>query len=92
MIEPKQYKAITTIPKTDPFAGGQKREVIGYYVKHLGATPYPISTSQEHDDFVAKHTKHYIFRTSFSDWGLPTDLEQWEIDPDTLEEYEETKR
>lgn len=86
MIEPKQYKAITTIPTSDPFAGGKKREVQGYYVKHVFATPYPISTKEEREDFINKHTKHYILSDGFSDWGLPRELEMYEIDIDTLEE------
>lgn len=89
MIEPKRYKAMATIPKSDPFAGGKKVEVEGYYVKHITATPYPISTKEEREEFLNNHTKHYIFQTQSSDWGLLTDLKRWEIDIDTLEEIDE---
>lgn len=86
-MEPKQYKAICRV-KNDPFMGNHDREVTGYYVKHLTATPYPICTKEEHDKFVAEHTKHYIFDSGFSDWGLPTQLDKYEIDITTLEEVE----
>lgn len=83
---PKQYKAITTIPKSDPFAGGRRVEVQGYYVKHVAATPYPISTEAEYNEFVESHTKHYLISDGFSDWGLPREMEIREIDITTLEE------
>ncbi len=86
MVEVKQYKGITIVPKSDPFMGGKEREVQGYYVKHVTATPYPISTQSEHDQFVTDHTKHYIMSDGFSDWGLPRELEIYEIDINTLEE------
>lgn len=86
-MEPKKYKAQTLPPQTpDPFMGSKTREVRGYYVKHITATPYPISTPMEHDKFVADHTKHYIMSDGFSDWGLSRELEIYEIDIDTLEE------
>lgn len=84
---PKRYRATTLPPETpDPFAGFKTHEVEGYYVKHVYATPYPISTQQEHDNFVAKHTKHYIVSDGFSDWGLRREMEIREIDIETLEE------
>lgn len=83
---PKQYKAMTVIPKSDPFAGGQAREVRGYYVKHITATPYPISDPYSHQKFIDEHTKHYIMCDGFSDWGLSRELDIYEIDIDTLEE------
>lgn len=86
MTEPKRYKAIWTIPSSDPFAGGKQVEVQGYYVKHVYATPPPICTKEEYDKFVAEHTKHYIFTDGFSDWCLPREMEQREIDINTLEE------
>lgn len=86
MTEVKRYKAMTTVPKSDPFAGGQQREVQGYYVKHVTATPYPLGTQEEHDQFVAEHTKHFIMFDGFSDWGLSRPLEIHEIDINTLEE------
>lgn len=89
MIEPKKYKATTLPPKVpDPFVGYKTHEVTGYYVKHVTATPYAISSKEEHDKFVADHTKHYIFSEGFSDWGLPRELEQWEIDVTTLKELD----
>lgn len=89
MIEPKQYKAQTLPPETpDPFMGKKTRTVEGYYVKHVTATPYPISTQQEHDDFVEAHTKHYIMSDGFSDWGLSRELDIHEIDINTLEEVQ----
>jgi hypothetical protein len=87
MIEPKRYKAQTLPPKVpDPFMGFKTRQVEGYYVKHVNATPYPISTPYEYDEFVAKHTIHYIFDDGFSDWGLSRELDMYEIDITTLEE------
>lgn len=86
-MEFKQYKAMTVPPlKADPFVGRRTHEVTGYYVKHVYATPPPIATKEEHDKFVEAHTKHYIFSDGFSDWCLPRDLEQHEIDINTLEE------
>lgn len=85
-INVKQYKATTVIPKSDPFPGGKTREVEGYYVKHITAIPYPISTKEERDQFIADHTKHYIMCDGFSDWGLPRELEIYEIDISTLKE------
>lgn len=86
MIQPKRYKAITTEQQADPFTGLSRREVRGYYVKHVDAQVNPLSTKQQYDDFIAKHTRHYIFQNGWADWNLPTQLEQWEIDPTTLEE------
>lgn len=88
MLEPKRYKAITTIPESDRFAGGKKVEVQGYYVKHVYATPPPINTAEGHKEFVENHTKHYIVSDGFSDWNLPREMEIREIDIDTLEEIE----
>lgn len=87
MVEPKRYKA-TTLPleKPDRFAGFRTREVKGYYVKHISATPYPMSTQEEHDKFVAEHTEHYIMEDGFSDWGLPRNAVAHLIDINTLEE------
>jgi len=86
-MTPKQYRATTLPPETpDPFVGFKTLTVVGYYVKHVYATPYPISTADEHDLFVAEHTKHYIMSDGFSDWGLPRELEIYEIDINTLEE------
>lgn len=85
-LEPKKYKAIYTVPQSDPFAAGNRVEVQGYYVKHITATPYAISTEYEHDKFVEEHTKHYIVSDGFSDWGLPRQMEIREIDISTLEE------
>lgn len=86
MIDVKQYKAIAINQQPDPFMGNKPRTVTGYYVKHVTAQPYPISTPEEHDKFVQDHTKHYIFSNGFADWGLPTQLEKYEIDINTLEE------
>lgn len=85
--EPLQYTA-RTLPaeNPDPFTGLKSREVIGYYVKHLTACPYPISSKFEREEWEKKYTKHYIFTEGFADWGLSQELEQWEIDPETLEE------
>lgn len=85
MEVPKQYKAMT-LPGSGVFGEIPSREVIGYYVKHVYATPYPISTEQEYADFVANHTKHYIMTNGFSDWGLRREMEFFEIDISTLEE------
>lgn len=87
MIEPKRYKAITLPPEeADPFVGYKTREVEGYYIKHIWATPPPISTQIERDKFIAEHTKHYIAIDGFSDWNLPREMELHQIDINTLEE------
>lgn len=86
MIEVKQYKATAINLTPNPFIGNKPITVTGYYVKHITAQPYPISTPDEYEKFVLEHTKHYIFSNGFADWGLPTELEQYEIDPNTLEE------
>lgn len=80
---------MTRIRESDPFAGGQMREVQGYYVRHIYVTPPPINTKERHKEFVDSHTKHYIFSDGFSDWNLPRKLEQWEIDINTLEVIDE---
>lgn len=85
-IKPKQYKAVTIIPKSDPFMGGKSHEVTGYYVKHITATPNPINTPEGYKEFVETHTKHYIFTDGFSDWNLPREMEFFEIDISTLKE------
>ena len=87
-MTPKKYKAMTVVPESDPFMGGKSREVQGYYVKHINATPYAISDPYSHQEFVDKHTKHYILCDGFSDWGMPRELEIFEIDIDTLKEVE----
>lgn len=87
MIEVKRYKATTLPPEVpDPFAGRSTRTVEGYYVKHINATPYPISDQHSHQKFIDEHTKHYIISDGFSDWGLPREMEAHEIDINTLEE------
>ena len=89
MIEPKRYKATTLPPETpDPFVGYRTREVKGYYVKHLSAQPYPISTQEEYDQFVKEHTKHYIIENGWADWGMRIEMEMHEINISTLEEIE----
>ena len=90
MIEPKRYKAQTLPPKTpDPFAGFRTREVTGYYVKHVDAQVNPLQPSKEaYDQFIADHTKHYIFVDGWADWNMPIQLEYHEIDISTLEEIE----
>lgn len=82
---PKKYKAITTI-KNDPFVGAKDIEVEGYYVKHVEATPNPINTPEGYEEFMQKHTKHYIFTDGFSDWNMPRELKKYEVDIMTLEE------
>ncbi len=82
---PKKYKAQTQI-KGDRFVKPHTREVQGYYVKHVYATPYAMSSPEGHEDFVQEHTKHYIVTDGFSDWGLPREMEFYEVDIMTLEE------
>lgn len=89
MAKPKRYKAIYTVPLDDPFAGGRKIEVEGYYVRHIWATPPPLDTEDGHEKFIKEHTKHYIVEDGFSDWCLPREMEFREIDIDTLEEIDE---
>lgn len=85
-LEPKRYRAIWTVPSSDPFAAGKKVEVEGYYVKHVYATPNPLQSKDSYEKFVDKHTKHYIVTDGFSDWNLPREMEIREIDINTLEE------
>lgn len=82
---PKKYKAMT-IPNDGAFGLVSARMVEGYYVKHIYATPYPITTEYEYDEFVNNHTKHYIITDGLSDWGLQREMELNEIDISTLEE------
>lgn len=88
MLEPKQYTAMTLEGKADPFTGKTSRQVTGYYVRYIDATPPPISTQYERDKFIQAHTHHYIFCDGFSDWALPRPLEKHEIKFGTLKEVE----
>lgn len=86
-MTPKKYKATTLPPKSpDSFAGYKTNTVEGYYVKHITATPYPLSDPYSHQKFIDEHTKHYIISDGFSDWGLPREMEIYEIDITTLQE------
>lgn len=90
MLEPKRYKAQTLPPEEpDRFTGYKTREVSGYYVKHITATPPPINSEEGHKKFVDEHTKHYIVSDGFSDWNLPRDMEVREIDINTLKELKD---
>lgn len=85
--EPKRYTAQTLPPeKPDRFNGFRTREVTGYYVKHINATPYPISDPYSYDKFIEEHTEHYIMQDGFSDWGLPRNAEAHRIDIKTMRE------
>lgn len=64
-----------------------KRWVYGYYVKWCDATPYPISTQYEHDEFVEKHSHHFIVQDGFSDWGLKRPLMKIDVDPKSVGQY-----
>ena len=87
MEEPKRYTAQTLPPKTpDPFVGFKTHEVTGYYIKHINATPCPISTQYEWDKFIEEHTEHYIMTDGFSDWGMPRTAKPYLIDIKTLRE------
>ena len=87
MIAPKKYTATVALSEPPDVFTGKRRVVTGYYVKHVDITVNPLQESKEAWEKVhEEHTHHYIFCTGFSDWNLPTDLEQWEIDPSTLEE------
>lgn len=83
--EPKKYKA-KAILDDDPFVSNRDMSVEGYYVKHITATPNPINTPEGHKKFLDEHTKHYIITDGFSDWNLPREMKQYEIDITTLEE------
>lgn len=88
-LEPKQYTAVAINQPPDPFMGTKPRKVQGYYVKHIDTCINPIQPSKEAwDEQHEKHTKHYIFCSGFADRNMPQELEQWEIDPTTLEEVE----
>lgn len=84
-LTPPRYRATTFFDKRDRFTGKKSRQVEGYYVRHITATPAPISTPYERDKFLAEHTKHYIMADGFSDWNMPKQLEVYEIDVMTLE-------
>ena len=53
----------------------------GAYLCHLNRTPYCWGDRVKPDDY-----QHLIIRDGFSDWGMPRDIEQVEIDPNTLGE------
>lgn len=61
--------------------------VYGYYVKHINATPYPISSDIEREKFINDHTEHHIFQDGFSDWGLPRNTVHYQVDPNTIGQY-----
>ena len=87
-ITPSRYKATAFLSERDRFTGKKSRQVEGYYVRHLTATPAPISTQYERDKFLAEHTKHYIMADGFSDWNMPKELDIYEIDVMTLEKID----
>lgn len=87
MPEPKRYTAETLPPETpDRFNGYKTREVTGYYVKHINATPYAMMDPYSYDKFIEEHTEHYIMTDGFSDWGMSRDSEPHRIDIKTLRE------
>lgn len=55
--------------------------VEGAYLRHLSRTPYCIGDRVKPDDY-----QHLIICDGFSDWGMPRDIQQFEIDPNTLGE------
>lgn len=57
------------------------RWVYGFYVEYIDATPYPISTEYEHNEFIKKHIHYYIVQDGFSDWGLKRPLMTIDVDP-----------
>lgn len=75
LSEPPTYKAKTP----------DGRDVEGYYVKHINATPYPIASKEEHQKFLDEHTEHVIMMDDFSDWGLPRNAKPYRIDINTLQ-------
>lgn len=85
--EQKALELISTPPtyKAKTLDG---RDVEGYYVKHINATPYPIATKEEHQRFLDEHTEHVIMMDEFSDWGLPRNAKPYRIDITTLEPVE----
>lgn len=85
--EPKRYTAETLPPEIpDRFNGFKTREVTGYYVKHINATPYAMMDPYSYDKFIEEHTEHYIMTDGFSDWGMSRDSEPHRIDIKTLRE------
>lgn len=83
MTEPKKYTAMTAEIEGAP----APREVTGYYVKHINATP-PLMSDVKRKAYLQEHTVHYIIKDGFSDWGMTRPLDVHLIDPDTLREAE----
>lgn len=69
---------------------GEKLWYEGGLVPHLPYTPCPIPSpgSVEEDE---KNTKYYIFSEGFSDWNMPRDLEQHEVEKETICQYTGTR-
>ena len=56
--------------------------VYGGYVKHTKRQIYPIGDKLKETD-----VEHLIICNGFADWGMPMDIEKYEIDPTTVGEY-----
>ena len=61
--------------------------VEGYYVKHINATPPPICSEYEYEQFVDQHTEHHIFQDGFSDWCLPRDTVHFQVKGETIGQF-----
>lgn len=61
---------------------GTNKWVYGGYYKHLKRTPSPIGDSIKEDDYL-----HLIITSGFSDWGMPKQLEYYEVDEKTVGQY-----
>lgn len=61
---------------------GTNKWVYGGYYKHLKRTPSPIGDSIKEEDYL-----HLIITSGFSDWGMPKQLEYYEVDEKTVGQY-----
>lgn len=61
---------------------GTNKWVYGGYYKHLKRTLSPIGDSIKEDDYL-----HLIITSGFSDWGMPKQLEYYEVDEKTVGQY-----
>lgn len=56
--------------------------VEGGFFRHLNRTLSPMGDRIRADDFT-----YYIYSTGFSDWNMPTPIDQFEVEPESVCEY-----
>jgi len=85
----KNYRAKSSIPilgmKENPWQYGAYFQMPS--TSHCCVPDY--LTEEELKEKLKKETRHFIVSYRSTDWGLPNEPTIIEIDPNTLEEYEE---